>query len=407
MVLDGFPSIYKQLRKVSMYDGSLKKYNTPKIRQIKAHTSSIAHILHQGLPDAHFIFYREPKLGSRLLEICSKHGVSYDAYVDSLLKDTEHKVNYEFYKEWLFEELKEYKKLIMHAVDQKATCINISRGFDIHAKILQDYDRQTLLRSLKRDNILEPWLEALDYAKSKEIPVFMSAGNSGMDAYLDPLKAIKHDAVILVGSTDEMSGTLHSISAMLPQDCPVDICASGRGDLHALGTTLKKKWGLRRQVVVYKNPPGTSIASPDAASLYGMVQCARQKNGFPRLTIEEFRKLLSEGAKMIRKAETPQVKRHEIYGEMLQKLEAQKPKVIDTLTTWQRYWAKQQDLIDYVYSGSESINRQLERNYPEFQKWSQDILNRKEAEITALRAGNGTISGRRRKIVNMALGDLT
>lgn len=153
--------------------------------------------------------------------------------------------------------------------------------------------------------LYKPWLEALDYAHGKGVPVVLAAGNSGgnwakagnLIGNINLLAAFKHPTLIVVGSANHEGEVSEFTSEMNDELSPL-IAGNGSGDI-ATQTQERRGWlskiyspfwafGKKYQ---YENPQGTSFAAPDVALLY-----LKMKAVNPDLTVEEAREILAKTA---------------------------------------------------------------------------------------------------------------
>jgi len=153
MVFDsGLPRRNLELKKKAFFkfDGQAFQEDHSLSKRGDSHAEAVTHILSQALPDAEFIFYGTAHPPEDF-EIFKKHGVSQIAYLKG-----RQKITYELYKELLYSRLQNYKKAIIHGVNQGATLINMSLGLDYMTARLKDYNREEQLAALKGDKILKP-----------------------------------------------------------------------------------------------------------------------------------------------------------------------------------------------------------------------------------------------------------
>lgn len=157
--------------------------------------------------------------------------------------------------------------------------------------------------------LYQPWIEALDYAHSKNVPVVLASGNSGGHnnkssdniGQMNLLALTDHPALIIVGSTNEAGEiskfTSESNDVVLP-----DIAANGSGELQtdtrisnrSLWKKIVSPFGGIKKHEKYQNPKGTSFAAPDVTLLVGAMQAVRGEQ--PELSIEELKEVLTEVA---------------------------------------------------------------------------------------------------------------
>jgi hypothetical protein len=283
---------------------------------LKGHGTAITNMIHDALPDAHYMILNyEHEISKIKAEFSSK---------------ASRQVSYEEYKAFISHNLEIFSKFVRHSVDEGATAINLSQGLQSYTAALgKTYNDTELLAKLNQDGVLEPWKKALEHAKSKEVPIFKSAGNDGLSSSFEPLLAIEEpyrSALIIVGNTDEHKGIISNSSSRLHHIKP-DIAASGSGDLRIIGAKKSRDNTIK---ACLKNASGTSFATPDVLALYGITQSAREAKNLPRLTIEEFRTLLKNGAIPVEQApinfELHNMSEMNLLAELHQKMERKFPK---------------------------------------------------------------------------------
>lgn len=184
-------------------------------------------------------------------------------------------------------------------------------------------------------SLYKPWLEALDYAHAKGVPVVVAAGNSGghnakagnLIGNVNLLAAFKHPALIVVGSTNSKGEVSDFTSEMNDEVMPL-VAGNGSGELRteivAQRGILSKLWspmgGLIKEMQ-YATPKGTSFAAPDITLLY-----LKMKGVNPDLTPSEAKEILAATAekahftpqylKLLKEKITAQL----TYAETLEKL---------------------------------------------------------------------------------------
>jgi subtilisin family serine protease len=164
-------------------------------------------------------------------------------------------------------------------------------------------ESETINQAIKE--LYKPWLEALDYAHARGVPVVLASGNSGghsarsgdLIGNINLLAAFKHPALMVVGSTDH-TGTVSEFTSEMNQQVTPWIAGNGSGEL-TTETVPERSWfarlwfplgGLRKKMQ-YENPPGTSFAAPDLTLLY-----LKMKGVNPDLTHTEAMEIIAETA---------------------------------------------------------------------------------------------------------------
>ncbi len=155
--------------------------------------------------------------------------------------------------------------------------------------------------------IYQPWLDALDYAHSENVPVVLAAGNSNGHknvapdniGHLNLLALIDHPALIMVGSTNE-AGEVSKFTSEANDIVQPLMALNGSGEVDTDIRRPDTGW-VKRLIAPfgrlvahekYRNPPGTSFAAPDGALMIAAGMDARAKAGKVELSIEDLKELI-------------------------------------------------------------------------------------------------------------------